>query len=219
MRPYRVGYTSISLSFAGIDHVHLIHFLITIPVVVGEVHFAVGSLAGFYDHGCWMLVVAFFAIQILAIIRHIVGHGVGSHHIEFEIKLAPALVVEIVVNGAYEVAIIKMLFVGQAFKVLFGVGILEFHILEVDEDNDTLFLSLDTVARAFLCLTFCHSLGPISIGTLTTFLGSVHHFLTVDHLEKTCFIFLIGITVAPQPEMSVLITYKTGSNGLAIGQR
>ena len=113
MRPYRVGCPSVGFALASIDDIHLIYIIVTVPVIVGEVHLIVGSFTGLNDHGGGVLVVALFTILVLAIIRHVVWHGIGSYDIKFEIKLATALVVEIVVYGAYEVTFVEPRLVGN----------------------------------------------------------------------------------------------------------
>ena len=42
MRPYSVRRTAVGLTLAGIDHEHLIHLSVVIPVVVGKVHLFIG---------------------------------------------------------------------------------------------------------------------------------------------------------------------------------
>ena len=142
MRPDTVCTSFVILSFAGVDHIHLLNIVVTVPVIVGEVYVFVGCLAGLYDHRCRVFVVVPF---VPTIVRHVLRYSIRPHDVEGEIKLSTALIVEIVVYGAFEVAFVETLIVCYSREIGLVVGFFELLILKVNEDDDA-FLHLVGVA-------------------------------------------------------------------------
>ena len=110
--PDGVGSTAVGLALAGIEHEHLVHLAVAVPVVVGEVHFGICLLTGFFDHRFGTHVVALGVVG--AIVFLVVAHGVGAHHVEVEFELSGALLLEVVGHRPPERALVVAGFVHDA---------------------------------------------------------------------------------------------------------
>ena len=64
-----------------------------------------------------------------------------THDVEVELKLSAALSLEIVGHRALEITLREALLVGNTRKQLIGMLSLECLVLEVDQDNQSLFLA------------------------------------------------------------------------------
>ena len=115
--------STVGLSLVGIDDIDLIDLAVAVPVIVGEVDVVVDKFQGLDDHLGGIFVVA------LSVVSAIVGLGLGYSHrsddIEREFELPLALSVEVVVHGAFEVAVGEVFLVGDALIEGVVVGFLE----------------------------------------------------------------------------------------------
>ena len=158
VRPYRVRFASGGLSLAGIDDVDLLHLAVAVPVVVGEVHLVLDGPAGIGDHlRCPFVVSAGSAFTVVAV-RMSELHRPDD--IEREVEPAAALVEEVVVyaaDGPVVVGIsrhVQHLVVEGPDIVLARLerqhvpGVLELHVLELDQDDKPFLPAFPRVAEA-----------------------------------------------------------------------
>ena len=129
--------TSLRLVVAGEDDKHLFGLAVAVPVVVGEVHFLVGQLAGLVDHLGGRGAVA-SVVVIASVVGHVARHGDGSHHVEGEVQLSVGLVLEVVVHAAGVAEVGVALLVHHVGEDGVGVLVLHLDVLVVDQDDDAL---------------------------------------------------------------------------------
>ena len=141
MRPDSIIRTTIGFALTGIDHIHLLHFFVAVPVIVGKIHITIGLLQGLNNHRCRMLVVTIAVVT--AIVCLCVGHGIGTYHIKGKQELTIALGFEVVVHRALETAIGEVRLVGNALIEGIVVGRLERNIAEVHQNDESLLCSRD----------------------------------------------------------------------------
>ena len=219
MGPHGVLAATGSLTQSGIEHVHLVHLAVAVPVVVGKVHIAVNGLAGFTDHGFGIRV---FVIRVVAsIVARVVFQRHGPHHIERQVELTTALGTEVVVHAALE-----SLFAGEArlvdnavvecrvvalFKLLVG----EFH-----QDDQALLLARVVVAGGTAHLLHARGCGQAALlgGALhAAHLRLAHQLLAVG-LDEGRAVVPITVALGVAIEVCMLIAHEHGSDRCTVGQ-
>ena len=146
MRPDAGGGATLRFAVAGIDDKHLVHLAVAVPVVVGKVHLLIGQLAGFHNHLDGVLRIT--ARIVLAVVRHIFRNRDGAHHVEGEVQLSVGLLLEVVVYAAGVAVSRVVLLVHHLVEHLVGVSAGHLHVLEVDEDDQSLAVARDGGAFA-----------------------------------------------------------------------
>ena len=139
MWPYRVGVAARGLTPAGVQHINFLHLLVAVPVVGAEIDVgSVGRTHGSRDHS---LRIGVAAVGVVGSVGGVGAEGIGTHHVEREVELAVALLREVVVDAADELPLAEALLVGHALVVGHRVGLLELHVGELHEDDESFLLS------------------------------------------------------------------------------
>ena len=178
VRPDSAGSTAVGLALTGIDHIDLLHLIVTVPVVVGIVHFSVSQLQGFNHHLGRMFVVT------LGVIRAIVGlflaDSYRAYHVEVQFELTLALLQEVVAHRTFKVAFRIILPVGNALVEGFVVATLERAVLEVDQNDEALLITRD--ATHLVCPAWRQPLHAAAVGVGTALPRLLRNVLAVHHL-------------------------------------
>ena len=121
--PDGVSCSAIGFALSGIDDVDLVDLAVAVPVIVDEVDVVVDKFQGLDDHCGGIQIVAITVVRAIAGL--VARYGDRTHYIKREFKLPLALSVEVVVHGAFEVAVGEVFLVGDALIEGVGVGFLE----------------------------------------------------------------------------------------------
>ena len=213
MGPDGRGGAAVGLAFAGIDHIDLLDFLVAVPVVVGKVDLVVDLMQGFNDHFGRMNVVT--VAVITAIVCPLVRDGNRAHDVEGQFELAFTLGIEVVVHRTLKTAIGEVLLVGNALEEGIVVGLLERHVGEVHQDDESFLLSDDAAHVAHF--PWCHTLCAAAVGLASFEAGLLHDVLRIYLLIGSAH-HLVAFSVFSFPEMTVLVAHQHGTDGRSVGQ-
>ena len=167
MRPDGFLITAVSFAHTGIDHIHLVYLAIIVPVVLLPVgHLVLGQVDGLDNHLCRTQVAAFRVVA--AVIAGFMTDRHRTYDVEVELKLSAALSLEIVGHRALELTLREALLVGNTRKQLISMLSLECLVLEVDQDNQSLFLA--RIMSGGVCRD---ATGTLGISLLSAHLGTL----------------------------------------------
>ena len=86
-------------------------------------------------------------VAVLAIVGIAFTQGDGAYHIEREVELAVALVVEVVVYASHEVALSEVFLVCHLVVESLVVAAPELQVLKLHKDDESLLLAVDAVGQ------------------------------------------------------------------------
>ena len=196
---------AVGFARTGIKHIHLIHFAIAVPVVVGEIHVGISHPTRLHNHSSGVHI--FVVLIVAAVVFSVVGQGVGTHDVEIQLEKALALGKEIVIDRAHELVVHEIRFVGDAVIERLVVGGLKFHVGVVNKDDEAFFLT-DEIARQS-CFLGHLALCTAQVGLCAAFLGV---FLDVEHVDLLVERFVLHFPKRPAvgraPKMAVFIAHE-----------
>ena len=133
MRPDGVGVVAVALTLPGIEHKHLLHETVAVPVVLRPVNLTGHQVAGFDHHfpRCRINVVTAGSTIILIILRH----TDRPDHVEVQLKLSVALVMEVVADATFEAAFAESPLVSHAAEEWLVVTVGKEFVLELSQDD------------------------------------------------------------------------------------
>ena len=191
VRPDGVVFTAVCLSHAGIEHEHLFHVAIVVPVVFGEVYtfFIVRPLAGFDNHRSGIDVTPPYLI-VSSVIGKFVGKRTDAHHVKVEVEHATALRIEVVAHTALESVLGVVFFVYYLLVQVYVVVIGKLGVGKLSEDNQCMLRTpenalIGSEARCSVCLR------PHAAGT-----GAGLRFLLLRRSNHTIGACVAVVTVA-----------------------
>ena len=212
MRPNGIFGTSISLAETCVNNKYLVHFAVTIPVVVFIVYVFISHLASLQYHvSC--LCIHITILGMCAIVSHVLRQSIGTYHVEIQFKLSVTLCQEIIFHTAFESQTIgKAFFVGNIIEHSAGVSPAELYILEIDKDDES-FLCSRKMRESTCYFSFRSSFGKafdtFIIGFLTFCQTSVHNLCFICNLKCAGInILYITFTIICLPIRGELITFK-----------
>ena len=136
MRPDGLRVMLIGLTITGIDHIHLIHLTVFVPVIVIEFYLLIDSINGLNNQFSRVLVVGTDSIfYVTSIVGKFILGRVGTHHIEYDIELTIALLAEKVSDTAIDqhaVYILEPFLVGDIVPEVMNIEGLTVTILVVE---------------------------------------------------------------------------------------
>ena len=208
--------SAVGFALACIDDIDLVDLAVAVPVVVGEVDVVVDKFQGLDDHLGGIFVVA------LSVVSAIVGLGLGYSHrsdnIKREFELPLALSVEVVVHGAFEVAVGEVFLVGDALIEGVGVGFLKCDIAEVDQNDDALLLTGDGTHFAYAAWSESFGAAGVRLRAAGLCLGG--HGGEADLREIGCAVLLlVGAAVLCEPVVAVFVANESCFHSGSVAER
>ena len=204
MRPdqVRVG-SRVVLSMTGKDHEHLVNLAVTIPVVVGVVHFSLSPFHHLRHHLIRVRIVAVFSG--LTVVRLLLRHDVRSHDVEVDFQLTVALCLEEIPYRSLHAEVAVSLLVEEVLKHRHRVFHRELDVLELHQNHQSAFLSRQCTRRC----THSSCATPVDsrlVCFLQTFAPDFLHLFQVNtHIVTRC-IHAVRPSVLVGVEAVMLIT-------------
>ena len=127
---------AVSLALSGINHHHLFHIAVTIPVVIGKIHFLIHQLTCFHNHLIGALIVVVWW-HVGAVVLVVFTHPDRSYHIERQFKHPVALVAEVITHTTLEASFAEAPLVGNLIEQSPVVLLPELLVLKFNEDDET----------------------------------------------------------------------------------
>ena len=215
VRPDGLRTATVGFALSGIDHVHLLHFAVAVPIVVPIVYLRVGQLQGLDDHSGWVSVIVIARVR--TIVATSLAYGDWTHDVEGQLKLSAALRLEVIVHRPFEVAGREILLVGNALIEGLVVGSLEGHIAEVHQDDESLLLAGYAPHRT--------NAPRQAVGTTLVGLRTAHGGMPLDEVGINNFVEVcarneaIGLAVGTGPIVTMLIADKRRHDCRSVSER
>ena len=135
-------FAAVGFTLAGIEDIDLVHFAVSVPVVVLVIHVTCGQSARFRNHFARSSVGVFpVDIGIAAVVSTLVAQFVGAFHVETEVETAVALCHKVVVDAAFYGSFLIVFLIDQLVKRLPRMDFFKFDILEVDQQDESFLLA------------------------------------------------------------------------------
>ena len=144
--PHGLCLAIVGLAVAGIQHEHLVGLVVAVPVILFPVDLVLDSQTGLGNHLAGVLVIV-GVIVVLAIIGAVMAERHRAYHVEGEVKLSVALVVEEVVDAAHKLALGIVFLVCELFVERLCVAARKRLVRKLCEDDEALLLAVEAVGE------------------------------------------------------------------------
>ena len=145
----------VSLAETGIKDEYLFKLSVTVPVEIGKVNLAIGSLTSLLDHLARVFVVA--PLVVASVVGVSLGNGDRTYNVEGEVELSATLCVEVVVDGAIKAVLVIAHLVGDAVEECIVVSVLKGEVGELHKDDESLLGANDSIVFGSLSWQSFHT--------------------------------------------------------------
>ena len=143
--PHGLCLAIVGLAVAGIQHEHLVGLAVAVPVILFPVDLVLDSQASLGNHLAGVLVLV--PTVVLAIVGAVMAERHRAHHVECEVKLSVALVVEEVVDAAHKLALGIVFLVCELVVEGLCVAARKRLVRKLCEDDEALLLAVEAVGE------------------------------------------------------------------------
>ena len=167
MWPNCIRICTIGFAVARIDHIHKIHFSITIVVILCKIYTIIHQQTCLFHHLIGLRIVS--VLIIFSVIYHFLTHGDRTYHIKMRIILPVRGFVEILTRRTFRFHLNRLFFVNigvvahvvlaHQHTIHFRLLCLKCHILEVYQYHQSTWSNVQFSSEALLVTNCSHTFG------------------------------------------------------------